>query len=313
MQNLDVKKTPVSRIMALEHRLGLPRDALLGYALLAPGLVLIFALVGIPFVNSIWLSFHRKFIGFQNPPFVGLDNYTSLLADGDFWIAVRNVLVYVAFAILFKLVLGLIVALIINQPLPFRGLIRSFILLPWALPTLVTVLTWRWMYHDLFGVFNHVLMQLGLIESPIAWLARRDLAMPAVILVNIWRGFPFFAVTLLAGLQGIPDELHDAAKVDGASVLQRFWHVTLPGVAPVMAVVTVLSTIWTFNDFVIIWLLTTGGPGNATEVLTTLTYRVAIIGRELGKGVAVSVMLMPLLMVLIIFLTRLTTQRESEV
>ena len=134
----------------------------------------------------------------------------------------------------------------------------------------------------------------------------------SIIIVNIWRGFPFFAISLLAGLQSVPSELYDAGKVDGAGVLNRFRHITLPSILPVMAVVTLLSTIWTFNDFAIIWLLTQGGPSGATEVLSTLTYRIAIGGTELGKGVAVSVTLMPLLLLLIILLTRMTTAREER-
>ena len=295
----------------LRQRLGLSRDAVFGYALLTPSLILIFALIGFPFINSIWLSLHDKIIGVQNPDFIGLENYTSLLNDADFWNAIRNIVIYVFFAVSIKLVIGLIVAIVVNQPLPARGIIRAIILLPWAMPTLVTVLTWRWMYHDLYGVLNYLLLQAYVIDQPIIWLGTRAMAMPSVIIVNVWRGFPFFAIILLAGLQSIPTELHEAAEVDGATVLQRFRHVTLPGLAPVMAVVTVLSTIWTFNDFTIIWLLTGGGPANATEVISTLTYKIAISGQQLGKGVAVSVLIMPILMILIVFLTRLTARREA--
>ena len=302
---------PPQRI-PLEKRLGLPRDALLGYAMLMPGLALILILVGYPFTNSIWLSFHRKLIGVPDASFIGLQNYLDLFTDEAYWTAVRNVFVFTGVSVAIKLVLGTLVSVILNERLPMRGLLRSFVLLPWAMPTLVTVLTWRWMYNDLFGVFNYLMLQAGLINTPLAWLGTRDLAMPAVIIVNIWRGFPFFAISLLAGLQSVPSELYDAGKVDGAGVLNRFRHITLPNILPVMAVVTLLSTIWTFNDFAIIWLLTQGGPSGATEVLSTLTYRIAIGGTELGKGVAVSVTLMPLLLLLIILLTRMTTAREER-
>ena len=302
---------PPQRI-PLEKRLGLPRDALLGYAMLVPGLALILILVGYPFTNSIWLSFHRKLIGVPDASFIGLQNYLDLFTDEAYWTAVRNVFVFTGVSVAIKLVLGTLVSVILNERLPMRGLLRSFVLLPWAMPTLVTVLTWRWMYNDLFGVFNYLMLQAGLINTPLAWLGTRDLAMPAVIIVNIWRGFPFFAISLLAGLQSVPSELYDAGKVDGAGVLNRFRHITLSNILPVMAVVTLLSTIWTFNDFAIIWLLTQGGPSGATEVLSTLTYRIAIGGTELGKGVAVSVTLMPLLLLLIILLTRMTTAREER-
>ena len=281
--------------------------------MLAPGLGLIIALVGYPFVRSVWLSFHRKLLGVPAAPFIGLDNYTALFTNPDYWTAVQNVFVYTIGAVLLKLVIGLTVAVIINERFPLRGLVRSLILLPWAIPALVTVLAWRWMYNDLFGVLNYVLLQLGLIREPVLWLGSRNLAMASVMAVNVWIGFPFFAITLLAGMQGIPEELYDAAKVEGAGAVGRFRYVTLPGALPVMAIVTLLSTIWTFNDFTVIWMLTGGGPGHATEVLSTLTYKIAIAGAELGKGVAVSVTLMPLLLLLIVLLTRFTARREAEV
>lgn len=295
------------------RRRRVPRDAMLGYALLAPGLALVVGLVGYPFVNSVWLSFHRKLMGVPAAPFIGLGNYASLFANPDYWTAVQNVFVYTVGAVALKLVIGMAVAVIINERLPLRGLVRSLVLLPWAIPALVTVLAWRWMYNDLFGVFNYILMQLGLVREPVLWLGSRNLAMASVVAVNVWIGFPFFAITLLAAMQGTPEELYDAAKVEGAGPAGRFRHVTLPGALPVIAIVTLLSTIWTFNDFTVIWMLTGGGPGHATEVLSTLTYKIAIAGSELGKGVAVSVTLMPLLLVLIVLLTRFTARREAEV
>jgi len=195
--------------------------------------------------------------------------------------------------------------------MPARGIIRSIMILPWALPTLVAVLIWMWMYSDVGGVFNTILMGTGIVERPVLFLSDPVLAMVSVIVVNVWRGFPFFSITLLAGLQSVASDTYDAAKVDGAGIVARFRHVTLPGLAPVMAVVTLLSTIFTLNDFAIIWLLTKGGPGNATDVLSTLTYKVAIRGLELGKGVAVSVLMLPLLIVLIVLLTRFVNKREE--
>jgi multiple sugar transport system permease protein len=289
----------------------LPRDAMLGYALLLPAFVLIVVLVGYPAFLALLFSFQKKLIGAPEAPWVGFANYAALFGDRVFWIVVQNVFVFTACSVALKLVLGTGVALILNESLPLRGLLRSVILLPWALPTLVTVLIWSWMYSDVAGVFNYVLMGAHLIEQPILFLGMPGLAMASVIAVNVWRGFPFFAVTLLAGLQSIGEELYDAAKVDGAGMISRFRHITLPGLAPVMAVVTLLSTIWTFNDFVIIWLLTRGGPGNTTDVLSTYTYKVAIRGLELGKGVAVSVVMLPLLVLLIVLLTRFINRREA--
>jgi multiple sugar transport system permease protein len=292
-------------------RFRLSRDAALGYALLAPAFVLIIILVGYPTVLALIMSLQKKLIGAAEAPWVGLENYQKLLSDPIFWLAVKNVFVFTACSVTLKLVLGTLVALVLHESLPMRGLFRSVVLLPWALPTLVTVLIWTWMYSDVAGVFNHILLSARLVDRPVLFLGLPGLAMASVIAVNVWRGFPFFAVTLLAGLQSIGEDLYDAAKVDGAGLVARFRHVTLPGIAPVMAVVTLLSTIWTFNDFVIIWLLTRGGPGNTTDVLSTYTYKVAIRGLELGKGVAVSVVMLPLLVTLIILLTRFINRREA--
>ncbi|MCC6178264.1 MAG: sugar ABC transporter permease [Chloroflexi bacterium] len=293
------------------RRFGLPRDAGLGYLLLVPAGALLLLLVGYPMVLALLMSFQHKLLGSPVATWVGLANYVDLLGDAAFWIAVRNVLLFAGCSVGVKLVLGTAVALTLNESLPARGLIRSIVIIPWALPTLVTVLIWMWMYSDVAGVFNHVLMSIGAVDEPVLFLGDPVLAMVSVIVVNIWRGFPFFAITLLAGLQTVGHDLYDAAKVDGAGLWPRFRHVTLPGLAPVMAVVTLLSTIFTLNDFAIIWLLTRGGPGNATDVLSTLTYKVAIRGLELGKGVAISVMMVPLLLILIVLLTRFMSRREE--
>jgi multiple sugar transport system permease protein len=289
----------------------LPRDAALGYLLLAPAIVLLLVLVGYPFLTAVMMSLQKKLIGQAAAPFIGLDNYITLLRDPTFWTVVRYVIVFAGASVAIKLVIGTAVALALNESMPARGIIRSIMILPWALPTLVSVLIWMWMYSDVGGVFNSVLMGTGAVERPILFLGTPVLAMVSVIVVNVWRGFPFFAITLLAGLQTVSSDSYDAAKVDGAGIYARFRHVTLPGLAPVMAVVTLLSTIFTLNDFAIIWLLTRGGPGNATDVLSTLTYKVAIRGLELGKGVAVSVLMLPLLVILIVLLTRFINKREE--
>jgi multiple sugar transport system permease protein len=294
------------------RRFRLPRDAALGYLLVAPAGLLLILLVAYPFLTAVVMSFQRKLIGQAAAPFIGFDNYITLLADPVFWTVVRNVLVFAGASVAAKLVIGTAVALALNESMPARGIIRSIMILPWAIPTLVAVLIWMWMYSDVGGVFNHVLMGTGMVERPVLFLSDPVIAMVSVIVVNVWRGFPFFTVTLLAGLQTVGSDQYDAAKVDGANIVDRFRHVTLPGLAPVMAVVTLLSTIFTLNDFAIIWLLTRGGPGNATDVLSTLTYKVAIRGLELGKGVAVSVLMLPLLIVLIVLLTRFINKREES-
>lgn len=290
----------------------LARDqAFFGYALLAPAAGLMVILVGVPFVRALWLSFHKKLLGADEAPWIGLQNYSSLLADATFWLAVKNTFIFTTGSIAVKLILGLTIALVLNEALPLRGLWRSIVMLPYAMPTLVSVLVWKWMYNDVAGVLNYLASQAKLTDHPILWLGDPNVALPAVIAVNVWRGFPFFVITILAGLQTVAAELYDAAKVDGAGVWARFLNVTLPGILPVIAVTTLFSAILTFNDFSIIWILTQGGPGNATQVLSTLTYKISIPGLELGKGVAVSVLMLPILIGLIVLLNRFISRREE--
>lgn len=286
-------------------------EATFGYSLLLPAAVLIVILVGVPFLNALWLSFHRKLLGAQDAPWIGLDNYAALLGDATFWQAVRNTFAFTTGSIGAKLLIGLAIALVLNEALPARGLWRSIVMLPYAMPTLVSVLVWKWMYNDVGGVLNYLAMQSKLSDHTILWLGDPNVALPAVIAVNVWRGFPFFVITFLAGLQTVPQELYDAAKVDGAGAMARFRQVTLPGILPVVAVTTLFSAILTFNDFSIIWILTQGGPGNATNVLSTLTYKIAIPGLELGRGVAVSVLMLPILVALIVLLNRFMSRREE--
>jgi multiple sugar transport system permease protein len=302
----------ISSVQRARHRLAFD-EAVFGYGLLLPGAILMAVLVGLPFVRALWLSFHKKLLGAEDAPWIGLQNYATLISDSTFWMATRNTFVFTAGSIGCKLAIGLAVALVINEAIPFRGLWRAIVMLPYAMPTLVSVLVWKWMYNDVAGVLDYLLTQTHVSQGPVLWLADPNIAMPAVIAVNVWRGFPFFVITILAGLQTVPQELYDAAKVDGAGAWQRFRQVTLPGVLPVLAVTTLFSAILTFNDFSIIWILTQGGPGNATNVLATLTYKIAIPGLELGKGVAVSVLMLPILVALIVLLNRFISRREELV
>jgi len=286
-------------------------EAAFGYLLLVPAAILILVLVGVPFVNALWLSFHKKLLGAVDAPWIGLTNYTTLIGDATFWQAVRNTFVFTTGSIGAKLIIGLLIALVLNETLPLRAVWRSIVMLPYAMPTLVSVLVWKWMYNDVAGVLNYLATEAHVTDHQILWLGDPNIAMPAVIAVNVWRGFPFFVITILAGLQTVPQELYDAAKVDGAGVWARFRQVTVPGIMPVVAVTTLFSAILTFNDFSIIWILTQGGPGNATNVLATLTYKIAIPGLELGKGVAVSVLMLPILVLMIVLLNRFISRREE--
>ncbi|MCE7981705.1 MAG: sugar ABC transporter permease [Caldilinea sp. CFX5] len=301
---------PVTKSRSLLwQRLG--RDFVLAYVLLLPLILILFLLLAYPIVSAIWITLQDKTIGMVGR-FIGLENYRQLLFnDPFFWQVVRNGFIFTIGSVLLKLLVGMIMALVLNQPLVFRGLWRGLLLMPWVAPTVVTALSWRWML-DLTGVLNLVLRDLGLMTSSIPWLAQYGTAMFSLILVNTWRGFPFFGITLLAGMQAIPQELYEAAEIDGASVWQRFRYVTLPSLRTVILVVTILSTIWTFNDFSIVWLLTGGGPGHATDIFATYTYKLGFVTSRLGYGQTVSVILAPVLIAIIMILSPLMLRGEAE-
>ncbi len=284
---------------------------LLGYLFLLPAALVLLVMVGYPAVAGIWYSFNNKMIGFPNFKFVGLANYVALISDPRVLKAIGRGFSYALISCSLKLPLGMAVALLLNQRFYGRGLARGVTLLPWSLPEIAGVLIWTWMFNDLFGVFNFILLKVGLISAPLNFLGT-TLAFPSIILVNVWRGFPFFAINLLAGLQAIPDELYEAAKVDGASRWKSFLHITVPGVRTVMLIVTLLSFIWTSNDFTSIWVLTRGGPSGLTETFPIITYETAFIGLELGKAAAIPVMLMPFFSVLIVLLVKAVSGQERE-
>jgi ABC-type sugar transport system permease subunit len=289
----------------------LGRDWALGYALLIPLAIVLFLLLAYPIFTALGITLQEKKLGLPGT-FVGLQNYRELLfEDPHFWRVVKNGFIFTFGSVTAKLVVGMIMALVLNRRILFRGLFRGLLLMPWVAPTAVTALSWRWIL-DMMGVLNLTLRDLGLMDLPIPWLAQYGTALLALVIVNTWRGFPFFGVTLLAGMQAIPQEMYEAAEVDGASSWQRFWHITLPSLRTVMLVVYILSTIWTFNDFAIVWLLTRGGPGHATDVFATYTYKTAFEASRMGYGQTVSVMLAPFLIAVILILSPLMLRGEGE-
>ncbi len=287
-------------------------DAAIGYMLIVPLLAIILGLLAYPVVSALLLSFQDKKLGTPGT-FVGLANYSELLTrDGRFWTVVRNSFVFTFFSIVGKLILGMVLALVLNERLKARSFFRSWLVLPWIAPSLVTTLTWRWMLDGSTGIINFVLMSLHLTKNPIAWLGNGSTAMASVVAVDIWRGFPFFAVTLLAGMQAIPGELYEAAAVDGASNWHQFRIITVPGLRTVILIVTLLSTIWTFNEFQIVYALTGGGPNFATQIFATYTFNLGFQASRLGYAVAVSVALVPILVAIILLLAPLMLRSESE-
>jgi multiple sugar transport system permease protein len=286
------------------------QEAVLAYAFLTPVLVIILVLIAYPFLNALYLSMTDKIVGYP-PIFVGLKNYLDLWESSQYRRVVYNSVVFTVASVATKLILGMAMALVLNRALSGWQFFRGLLLLPWIIPTVVIAITWRWLF-DLFrGLINVSLIDLGLISSGIHWLGDSTLAMLSVVVANVWRGFPFFGVSLLAAMQVIPEDLYEAAEVDGASAVQKFWHITLPGMKGVILVVTLLSTIWTLNDFNIVHIMTRGGPGTATHIFATFSYELGIQAQKWGLAVAASMYSLPALAVLII-LTARYLQREDE-
>jgi ABC-type sugar transport system permease subunit len=285
-------------------RRALGRDYRLGYAFTLPIALLVLGLVAYPFLYAVYLSMTRKFVGVP-PVFVWLDNYARLAGDGFFRRAVVNSMIFTFGSVGVKLVLGVLMALVLNSNIRGRNFFTGVLLVPWVAPTVVTALNFLWIFDYSLGVLNYVLVRvLHVLPQGVGWLSEPGIAMTSVVAVNIWRGFPFFGISFLAGLKSIPAELYEAASVDGAGPFGRFRHVTLPGLKNILIIVTLLSTIWTFNDFQIVYILTKGGPGGSTQVLPVLTYEIAFGAQRLGEAIAVALYMLPALAVVIIVLAR---------
>ena len=286
-----------ARPLTLRARAGnwLDRERVLGPLFVGPALILLLLLVAYPFCIALYFSMSNAFIG-RPSHFVGLRNFINLWRSDAFRQTFQNAFVFTGVAVAFKLVLGISLAMLLNQQLWFKRLIRGAVLLPWVIPTALSTLGWWWMFNSLYSVINWIGIALGLMDPPGPnWLGQRYYAMTAVVAVNVWRGLPFFAITILAGLVSIPRELYEAAEADGAAAWARFWLITLPLLKPVLAIVILFSTIFTFSDFNIVYVLTHGGPINSTHLFATLTRQVGLESGRIGEGAAISLYLFPVL------------------
>lgn len=282
------------------------RTSLLGYALVAPIVICLLILVVYPFVFAIWISFTNREIGTEGQ-FVGLANFVYLSKRPEFQKTIVNTIVLVSSVQTLKLVLGMGIALLLNQAIRGRRFWRGLILLPWAMPAFVAYLTWKLMYIPQGGAFNVIAVGLGF--GNIDFLSR-DLAMPSVIMATFWRGFPFWVISFLAAMQSVPQELYEAAAIDGASPTQRFRHITIPGIRHVVLVVVLLSTIWTTNGFENIWLITQGGPSDATMTFPVLAY-FGLQTLRIGEASAVSVAMLPVFTMLALIGVKLLERNQE--
>jgi multiple sugar transport system permease protein len=287
------------------------RYAWLGVMLIAPTVMIFCAVIVYPLVSALYLSLFSIYTPTLQGNFVGFGNYATLAGSPEFWRSLLNTLIWTVCTLTLQIVLGVAVALMLHQQMWFRAMARSLILFPYFVSTVVAVLVWRWLFNDLYGVMNHVLLIAGLIRAPVDWLGSMPNAMVSVILVGAWKYFPFVVIAVLARLQTIPEPLYEAAKIDGAGPIARFFDVTLPQLRDVLLVVILLRAIWDFKEFDLIYLLTGGGPIIGTQTLPLMVYKDAFGLNDMGRASAVAVSMMLAMLVFMLIYLRVAGDREE--
>lgn len=272
----------------------LENPTFLGLLFVAPAELLLLFFLAYPFILGIWLGFTDTIVG-REGSWIGFENYATLLDDPTFWLTCFNTFLYTIVAVFFKAVLGIGLAVALNRDFKAKGLIRAIVLLPWIIPTALSAICFWWLFDSTFSGISWLLMKVGLIHSFINFLGDPWNARWSLIAANIWRGVPFFTIGLLAGLQTISPDLYEAAEIDGAGAWKKFRKITLPLLTPLLTVVTVFSTIWTFADFQLVWIITKGGPAGATHIFGTLSFQRAMQGGQFGQGAAISDSMLPIL------------------
>ena len=286
-------------------------DWALGWLMAAPVVLIVLALLAYPFVDAIFLSFTDRFIGKKEGNWVGFTNYIDFFTNPNnlFLKASLITVVYTGGAIAGKFLIGVAMACVLNQEIPLRNLMRAVMFLPWAVPAVVSAYVWRFLF-DTTGPINGMIAEFGLADDYLYFFNDAKLALPALILVAVWSGTPFWTMNLLAGMQAISGELYEAAEIDGAGTFHRFLYITLPSLQHIILVTALLSTIWTSANLTQIFVLTGGGPNYATTTLPMLAYLTAIAGRQMGAGAAISMMMMPAYIILVYFLTKRMLRQE---
>lgn len=282
------------------------KNKLYPYLLLTPAAIFMLFVVAYPVLLSFKNAFFHEILikPWEGSGFVGFQNFMKLVGNKEFWIAFYKTIIWTISSVAGKTLIGLIIALFLNQSFRGRGIYRTLILVPWVTPQVVGAIVWRWIYNGEYGMLNYFLLTTGIIEKSQSWLGNQVTAFIAALVNDMWVGIPFMTIVILAGLQAIPSSIYEAARVDGASRVKQLFYITLPQLKPVFLTATILSTIWTFNSFNIIWTLTRGGPINATEILVIKTYKTAFQQFNIGMGSAYAVIIFIILMTFSVFYWR---------
>lgn len=283
----------------------------MGILFLIPGAAILVGLIGYPFIYSIYLGFTSKTIG-KAAEFVGLANYVSLSRDPRFLRALWNTVVFVFGATFLKILVALGLAVAVNTKFRGRGAVTGLFFIPRIIPMVVVVLTWRWIYDDIFGILNYALLKIGIISQPVPWISSVEWAMSSAIFVDVWRAWPLYFVTFLAILQTVPHEIYEAAEVDGAGRWRKFVNIMVPYLRYIIMFMTVYSIVLTFGNFTVIWVLTGGGPSHATEIIPILTFLSGIRDMRIGYAMAMSLYTVPFLIAIILFMSKYMV-RELEI
>jgi len=298
---VSTEQAPVKRRFGMGER-----EMAIGYALLFPGLLGLAIFVVYPVITGVSLAFQSQYLlEPEKSGWVGLQNFVRFLTqDPKLGLYIGNTLRWVVGSVIGRVSLGLILALLLNRDMPFRGIFRALALIPWVMPGVVAAIVWQWIFNANWGILNHMLRITGLISTNIVWLADRTFIWPAILLVSIWEGYPFSYAFILAGLQVIPHDLYEAAIIDGANRWASFRYITLPMLRPVLFVLLLLQTVWNANEFTAIWMLTKGGPADYTMTLAPLVYQTSFVFYRVGYGASIAVLLSVVVMIFAIVYIR---------
>lgn len=288
------------------------KEKLFGFYLLLPALILLGILILYPLINTFYLSFHSQLIYELEGRFIGLSNYINTLSSSDFWESLRLSLIWTVVTVFGQVIIGVLIAVLLNENFKGRNITRALVILPFFMPTIAVTLMWKWALNEQYGIVNYILLQLNIIEKPISWLGSANIAFATLIFIAIWRFTPFIIINILARLQTIPIELYESAEIDGASKWSQFVYITLPQIKGVLAVVVLLRGLFMFKKVDMFLILTGGGPGTSTQTLPVLIYKSAFDAMRLGKGSADAILTLLIATFFIILYMRITKRSQEE-
>lgn len=288
----------------------LDNERFLGYVLIAPVVIIIVVLIFYSIARGGFVSLQEKMLGVPNPEFVGLKNYIEVFKDNIFRLSFKQSMIWTISSLISQIIIGMLLALLLNKKFKGRFFFRGLLIVPWVTPVIVMATIFKWMMNGLYGILNQILVNFKLIETSLGWFSDPKLALPLLIGINIWRGSPFMMLMFLAGLQAIPNEIKDAARVDGTSTIQEFFYITLPFLKRIIIVVVLIFFLWNFNNFDLIYLLTNGGPGYSTFTLPVYVYSLAFESFKSGQASAVSIIMFVILAIISLLYFRVYKEKD---